>query len=66
MRQCNASIRHHNHQVSQAQFETRVPADTDDDDLPVEMSSLEESLDRNELLHSAIIPDRGCLHQNRR
>jgi hypothetical protein len=59
MRQRNASIRHHNHQVSQAQFETRVPAHTQDDDLSVEMSSLEQCFDRNERLHSVIIPDRG-------
>ena len=39
MRQLDASIRHHDHQVSQAQFETRVPANTQDDDLSVEMSS---------------------------
>ena len=58
MRQRNASIRHHDHQVSQTQFETRVPANTQDDDLSVEMSTLEQCFDRNERLHSAIIPDR--------
>jgi len=59
VRQRDASIPHHDHQVPEAQFETRVPADTEDDDLPVEMSSLEQCFDRNERLHSAIIPDRG-------
>jgi hypothetical protein len=59
VRQGDASIRHHDHQVPQTQFETRVPADTKDDDLPLEMSSLEQCFDRNERLHSVIIPDRG-------
>jgi hypothetical protein len=40
VRQRDTSIRHHDHQVSQTQFETRVPASTQDDDLSVEMSSL--------------------------
>jgi hypothetical protein len=61
VRQRDASIRHHDHQVPQTQFEARVPADTKDDDLPVEMSSLEQCFDRNERLHSVIIPDRGLL-----
>jgi hypothetical protein len=59
VRQPDTSIRHHNHQVSETQFETRAPADIQDDDLSVEMSSLEQCFDRNERLHSAIIPDRG-------
>jgi hypothetical protein len=59
VRQRDASIRHHDHQVPQTQFETRVPTDTEDDDLPIEMTSLEQCFDRNEPLHSAIIPDRG-------
>jgi hypothetical protein len=59
VRQPDTSIRHHNHQASKTQFETRVPADTLDDDLSVAMSSLEQCFDRNERLHSAIIPDRG-------
>ncbi len=33
------SIRHHDHQIPRAQFETRGQADTKDDDRPVEMSS---------------------------
>jgi hypothetical protein len=59
VRQRGASIRHHDHQVSQTQFETRVPADTQDDDLSVEMPTLKQCFDRNEPLHSAIIPDLG-------
>jgi hypothetical protein len=42
---------------SQAQFETRVPADTQDDDRSAEKSSLEQCFDRNERLYSVIIPD---------
>jgi hypothetical protein len=41
---------------SLTEFETRVPADTEDDNLPIEMPSLEQYVDRNEPLHSAIIP----------
>jgi hypothetical protein len=59
VRQRDALIRHHDHQVPQTQFETRVPADTEDDDLSVEMSSLEQCFDRVERLQAAIIPDRG-------
>ena len=59
VRERNAPIRHHDGQVSQAQFETRIPADTEDDDLPIEMPSLEQCFDRYEPLHSVIIPDHG-------
>jgi hypothetical protein len=64
VRQRDASVRHQDHQVAQAQLETRVPADTQDDDLSVEMPSLEQRFDRAEGLHSAIIRDRTYLHQN--
>jgi hypothetical protein len=55
VRQRNASVRHHDDQISEAQFETRVPADPQDDDLSVEMPSLEQCFDWNKLLHSVII-----------
>ena len=55
VRQRDASVRHHDDQISQAQFEARVPADTQDDDLSVEMPSLEQCFDWNKLLHSVII-----------
>jgi len=51
----NASIRHHDHQVSEAQFETCVPADAKNDDLSVEMPTGEQSLDRNKSTHPAMI-----------
>jgi len=62
--QPDASIRHHDYQVSQAQFETRVPGDTQDDDLSVEMPTLKQCFDRNERLDSATSPIAACLHQN--
>jgi hypothetical protein len=55
VRQRDASVRHHDDQISQAQFEARVPADTQDDDLSVEMPSLEQCFDWNKPLHSVII-----------
>src|SRR5215469_18967075 len=36
VRQRDAPIRHHDHQVSQTQLETRIPTDTQDDYLSVE------------------------------
>jgi len=44
VRQRDASVRHHDDQISQAQFEARVSADTQDDDLSVEMPPLEQML----------------------
>jgi hypothetical protein len=35
-----------------------APIRTEDDDLPVQMSFLEQYFDRNGWLHSVIIPDR--------
>ena len=58
VREGNASIRHHDHQVSEAQFETCVPADAKNDDLSVEMPSAEQCLDRNKPAHPAIIVHR--------
>jgi hypothetical protein len=43
------------HQVSEAQFETGIPADTEDDDLSVEMPPGEQRLDRKEPTHPAMI-----------
>jgi uncharacterized protein (TIGR03437 family) len=55
VRQRSASVRHHDDQISEAQFETRVPADTQDDDLSVEMPPLEQYFDWNKPLHLVII-----------
>jgi hypothetical protein len=41
MRHENAAVRHHDYQIPQAQLEARVPGDTQDDDLPVEVPSFE-------------------------
>ena len=56
VRQRDASVRHHDDQISQAQFETRVPAHTQDDDLSVEMASLERIgwCDRHEIPSSSL------------
>jgi transposase len=48
-------IRHHDHQIPQAQFEARVPAHAPNDDLSVEVPSSEQILDRDEPLHLFII-----------
>ena len=48
-------VRHHDHQVPQAQFEARVPAYAQDDDLSVEVPSFEQIFDRGELYHLIIV-----------
>ena len=48
-------IRHHDHQIPQAQFEARVPAHAQNDDLSVEVPSFEQIFDRDEPLHLFII-----------
>jgi hypothetical protein len=48
-------IRHHNHQIPQAQLEARVPAHAQNDDLSVEVPSFEQTFDRDEPLHLFII-----------
>ena len=55
MRHGNAAVCHHDYQIPQAQLEARVPGDTQDDDLPVEVPSFEQILDRYEPLHFFII-----------
>ena len=46
---------HHDHQIPQAQFEARVPAHAQNDDLSVEVPSFEKIFDRGEPLHLFII-----------
>src|SRR5882762_7455170 len=55
MRHGNAAVCHHDHQIPQAQFEARVPAHAQNDDLSVEMPSFEQIFDRDEPLHLFII-----------
>jgi len=55
MRHENAAVRHHAYQIPQAQLEARVPGDTQNDDLPVEVPSFEQIFDRDEPLHLFII-----------
>ena len=44
-------IRHHDHQVPQAQLEARVPTHAQNDDLSVEVPSFEQIFDPDEPLH---------------
>jgi hypothetical protein len=55
MRHGDAAVRHHDYQIPQAQLEARVPGDTQDDDLLVEVPSFEQIFDRYEPLHFFII-----------
>ena len=55
MRHGNAAVCHHDHQIPQAQFEARVPAHAQNDDLSVEVPSFEQIFDRDEPLHLFII-----------
>jgi hypothetical protein len=48
-------IRHHDHQIPQAQFEARVPAHAQNDDLSVEVPTFEQIFDRDESSHLFII-----------
>src|SRR6266853_67191 len=49
------SISDHNYQIARAQFEARVPAHAQNDDLSVEVPSFEQSFDRDEPFHFFII-----------
>src|SRR5216683_4558494 len=42
---------HHDHQIPQAQFEARVPAHAQNNDLSVEVPAFEQIFDRDEPLH---------------
>jgi hypothetical protein len=53
MRNGNATICHHDHQIPQAQFEARVPAHAQNDDLSVEVPSFEQIFDRDECISSS-------------
>src|SRR6202521_403405 len=53
-------IRRHDHQIPQAQFEARVPAHAQNDDLSVEVPSFEQIFDRVERLHSSSSPGEGA------
>src|SRR5271156_3472324 len=47
-----AAFGHHLHQVSQAQLEAKIPAHAQDDDLAVEVATLEQLLDAHQLAHA--------------
>jgi hypothetical protein len=42
MGQANSPLRHHFHEISKAEPEPQIPANAEDDDLPVEMTALEK------------------------
>jgi len=44
-------IRHHDHQIPQPQFEARVPAQAQNDDLSVKVPSFEQFFDRDDSFH---------------
>src|SRR5271168_5038385 len=52
MCQRHAAFGHHLHQVSQAQLEAKIPAYAQDDDLAVEVATLEQLLDAHQLAHA--------------
>jgi hypothetical protein len=55
VRHRDPSIRHHDHQIPQAQFKARVPAHAQNDNLSVEVPPFEQIFDRDEPLHLFII-----------
>lgn len=57
-------VRHHDHQIPQAQFEARVPGDAQNDDPPVEVPPFEHRLDRVEPFLSSSSPGEARLHQS--
>jgi hypothetical protein len=55
--QFNAAFRHHGHQVAIAQFETEIPANTQDHDFLVEVPTFEQLLGGCESWHRPIISE---------
>ena len=47
----DAAVGHHDYQIAQGQFEARVSAHAQNDDLSVEVPSFEHIFDRDEPLH---------------
>ena len=57
MRQANAALSHHGHEVAIAQFEAEVPTHAQDHDLLIEVAPFEQLLDGYERRHQVIIAD---------
>src|SRR5882757_9125860 len=53
---------HHLHQVSQAQLESKIPAHAQDDDLAVEVASLEQLFHTHQLAHGHPLRPLGRHH----
>src|SRR4051812_19826 len=68
MGRSGAPLSHHLEQVTRAQFERQTPADAQDDDFLIEVSSLEEILCRRRFDHAApyrLKASFSSLHQSR-
>jgi hypothetical protein len=62
MRQRQAAFRHHLHQVSQAQFESKIPAHAQNNHLAVEVPAFEQLVDALLLAHCRPSPSAACQH----
>src|SRR5271165_2086527 len=60
MRQRNPSLGHHLHEISKAELEPKIPADTKDDDFPVEMAPFEKIINAQ---HPGVRPQRANLRR---
>ena len=56
MGQGNSALRHHFHEISKAELEPQIPADAEDDDLPVKMAALEKISNAQ---HSGSLPQKA-------
>jgi hypothetical protein len=65
LRQAQAPFAHHGDQVSITELKAQVPAHAQDNDLPIEVSTFEQVLDRYESPHPSIIAEcERVLHQS--
>jgi hypothetical protein len=60
MGQRNPAFDHHFHEIAKAELEPKIPSDTEDDDLSVEMAAFEKILN---VQHSGSRPQKGCSRQ---
>jgi hypothetical protein len=60
MGQRNPAFDHHFHEIAKAALEPKIPSDTEDDDLSVEMAAFEKILN---VRHSGSRPQKGCSRQ---
>jgi hypothetical protein len=60
MGQGNSAFDHHFHEIAKAELEPKIPSDTEDDDLSVEMAAFEKILN---VQHSGSRLPKGCSRQ---